>query len=242
MRKLGRGVRCMKRPIKVLIIEDDENIAELIQLYIEKTGYSSITAYDGEEGLKKFYNESPDCIILDLMLPKIDGWEICKMIRMEDKKIPIIMLTGKGETYDIVHGLEIGADDYIVKPFDPNELIARVKSVLRRTILSNDETEILQFDNIEINLKEYRVLIDGKQVLMAPRELELLYYLAMNSNQVLSRQQLLDKIWGYDYEGDPRTVDVHIKRIRDKLNANGASWSVVTIRGVGYRFEEKQHA
>lgn len=232
----------MKRPIKVLIIEDDENIAELIQLYIEKTGYSSITAYDGEEGLKKFYNESPDCIILDLMLPKIDGWEICKMIRMEDKKIPIIMLTGKGETYDIVHGLEIGADDYIVKPFDPNELIARVKSVLRRTILSNDETEILQFDNIEINLKEYRVLIDGKQVLMAPRELELLYYLAMNSNQVLSRQQLLDKIWGYDYEGDPRTVDVHIKRIRDKLNANGASWSVVTIRGVGYRFEEKQHA
>lgn len=232
----------MKRPIKVLIIEDDENIAELIQLYIEKTGYSSITAYDGEEGLKKFYNESPDCIILDLMLPKIDGWEICKMIRMEDKKIPIIMLTGKGETYDIVHGLEIGADDYIVKPFDPNELIARVKSVLRRTILSNDETEILQFDNIEINLKEYRVLIDGKQVLMAPRELELLYYLAMNSNQVLSRQQLLDKIWGYDYEGDPRTVDVHIKRIRDKLTANGASWSVVTIRGVGYRFEEKQHA
>lgn len=232
----------MKRPIKVLIIEDDENIAELIQLYIEKIGFSSITAYDGEEGLKKFYNESPDCIILDLMLPKIDGWEICKMIRMEDKKIPIIMLTGKGETYDIVHGLEIGADDYIVKPFDPNELIARVKSVLRRTILSNDETEILQFDNIEINLKEYRVLIDGKQVLMAPRELKLLYYLAMNSNQVLSRQQLLDKIWGYDYEGDPRTVDVHIKRIRDKLTANGASWSVVTIRGVGYRFEEKQHA
>lgn len=242
MRKLGRGVRCMKRPIKVLIIEDDENIAELIQLYIEKTGYSSITAYDGEEGLEKFYTESPDCIILDLMLPKIDGWEICKMIRMEDKKIPIIMLTGKGETYDIVHGLEIGADDYIVKPFDPNELIARVKSVLRRTILSNDETEILQFDNIEINLKEYRMLIDGKQVLMAPRELKLLYYLAMNSNQVLSRQQLLDKIWGYDYEGDPRTVDVHIKRIRDKLTANGASWSVVTIRGVGYRFEEKQHA
>lgn len=232
----------MKKPIKVLTIEDDANIAELIQLYIEKVGFSSITAIDGEEGLEKFYNESPDCIILDLMLPKINGWEVCKIIRMEDKKIPIIMLTGKGETYDIVHGLEIGADDYIVKPFDPNELIARVKSVLRRTILSNDETEILQFDNIEINLKEYRVLIDGKQVLMAPRELELLYYLAMNSNQVLSRQQLLDKIWGYDYEGDPRTVDVHIKRIRDKLNANGASWSVVTIRGVGYRFEEKQHA
>lgn len=231
----------MKKPIKVLTIEDDVNIAELIQLYIEKVGFSSITAIDGEEGLEKFYNESPDCIILDLMLPKINGWEVCKIIRMEDKKIPIIMLTGKGETYDIVNGLEIGADDYIVKPFDPNELIARVKTVLRRTILSNNVTDILQFDNIVINLKEYRVLIGGKQVLMAPREMELLYFLALNSNQVLSRRQLLDKIWGYDYEGDPRTVDVHIKRIRDKLSAHGAKWSVTTIRGVGYRFEEKKN-
>jgi DNA-binding response OmpR family regulator len=231
----------MKKPIKVLTIEDDANIAELIQLYIEKVGFSSITAIDGEEGLKKFYNESPDCIILDLMLPKINGWEVCKIIRMEDKKIPIIMLTGKGETYDIVNGLEIGADDYIVKSFDPNELIARVKTVLRRTILSNNVTDILQFDNIVINLKEYRVLIGGKQVLMAPREMELLYFLALNSNQVLSRRQLLDKIWGYDYEGDPRTVDVHIKRIRDKLSAHGAKWSVTTIRGVGYRFEEKKN-
>lgn len=231
----------MKKPIKVLTIEDDANIAELIQLYIEKVGFSSITAIDGEEGLEKFYNESPDCIILDLMLPKINGWEVCKIIRMEDKKIPIIMLTGKGETYDIVNGLEIGADDYIVKPFDPNELIARVKTVLRRTILSNNVTDILQFDNIVINLKEYRVLIGGKQVLMAPREMELLYFLALNSNQVLSRRQLLDKIWGYDYEGDPRTVDVHIKRIRYKLSAHGAKWSVTTIRGVGYRFEEKKN-
>lgn len=231
----------MKKPIKVLTIEDDANIAELIQLYIEKVGFSSITAIDGEEGLEKFYNESPDCIILDLMLPKINGWEVCKIIRMEDKKIPIIMLTGKGETYDIVNGLEIGADDYIVKPFDPNELIARVKTVIRRTILSNNVTDILQFDNIIINLKEYRVLIGGKQVLMAPREMELLYFLALNSNQVLSRRQLLDKIWGYDYEGDPRTVDVHIKRIRDKLSAHGAKWSVTTIRGVGYRFEEKKN-
>jgi DNA-binding response OmpR family regulator len=231
----------MKKPIKVLTIEDDANIAELIQLYIEKVGFSSITAIDGEEGLEKFYNESPDCIILDLMLPKINGWEVCKIIRMEDKKIPIIMLTGKGETYDIVNGLEIGADDYIVKPFDPNELIARVKTVLRRTILSNNVTDILQFDNIVINLKEYRVLIGGKQLLMAPREMELLYFLALNSNQVLSRRQLLDKIWGYDYEGDPRTVDVHIKRIRDKLSAHGAKWSVTTIRGVGYRFEEKKN-
>jgi len=232
----------MKRPIKVLTIEDDPNIAELIQLYIEKIGFSSIIAYDGEEGMDKFYNESPDCIILDLMLPKMNGWEICKMIRMEDKQIPIIMLTGKGETYDIIRGLEMGADDYIVKPFDPNELIARVKAVLRRTIFSNGETDTIQFGNIVINVKEYRVLINGQQVVMPPREMELLYYLAMNSNRVLTRQQLLDKIWGYDFEGDPRTVDVHIKRIRDKLTAHGADWSVTTIRGVGYRFEEKKNA
>jgi DNA-binding response OmpR family regulator len=232
----------MKRPIKVLIIEDDPNIVELIQLYLEKAGFSSIAAYDGEEGLTQFYHESPDCIILDLMLPKMNGWEVCKMIRLEDKQLPIVMLTGKGETYDIVNGLEIGADDYIVKPFDPNELIARVKSVLRRTILSESEKGNLHFANIVINIKEYRVLIDEKQVMMAPREMELFYYLAMNPNQVISRQQLLDRIWGYDFDGDPRTVDVHIKRIRDKLAAHHADWSVVTIRGVGYRFEEKQYA
>ncbi|RDW15873.1 response regulator transcription factor [Oceanobacillus chungangensis] len=232
----------MKRPIKVLIIEDDPNIVELIQLYMDKIGFSSISAYDGEEGLELFYNESPDCIILDIMLPKMNGWEVCKAIRLEDKQIPIVMLTGKGETYDIINGLDIGADDYIVKPFDPNELIARVKSVLRRTILSESEKDNLHFDNIIINMKEYRILINGEKVLMAPREMELFYYLAMNPNQVLTRQQLLDRIWGFEFNGDPRTVDVHIKRIRDKLAAHHADWSVVTIRGVGYRFEEKHHA
>lgn len=190
----------------------------------------------------KFYNESPNCILLDLMLPKMNGWEVCKMIRIENKQVPIIMLTGKGESYDIVQGLDMGADDYIVKPFDPNVLMARVKSVLRRTILSDSEKDNLQFSNIVINMKEYRVLIDGKQVTLAPREMELFYYLAMNPNQVISRQQLLDRIWGYEFDGDPRTVDVHIKRIRDKLVANNADWSVITIRGVGYRFEEKNHA
>ncbi|WBL16717.1 response regulator transcription factor [Sutcliffiella sp. NC1] len=232
----------MKHPIKILTIEDDPNIVELIQLYMEKMGFSCTAAYDGEEGLEKFYNESPDCILLDLMLPKMNGWEVCKMIRIENKHVPIIMLTGKGESYDIVQGLEMGADDYIVKPFDPNVLMARVKSVLRRTILSDSEKGNLQFSNIVINLKEYRVLIDGKQVTLAPREMELFYYLAMNPNQVISRQQLLDRIWGYEFDGDPRTVDVHIKRIRDKLVANNAHWSVITIRGVGYRFEEKIHA
>lgn len=231
----------MKRPIKVLIIEDDPNIVELIQLYMHQIGFSFISAYDGEEGMEQFYNESPDCIILDIMLPKMNGWEVCKAIRLEDKQTPIIMLTGKGETYDIVNGLGIGADDYIVKPFDPNELIARVKSALRRTILSEGEKDNLQFDNIVINMKEYRVLINGEQVLMAPREMELFYYLAMNANQVITRRKLLDRIWGYDFTGDSRTVDVHIKRIRDKLAAHHADWSVVTIRGIGYRFEEKQN-
>lgn len=232
----------MKRPIKVLIIEDDPHIIELIQLYMDKIGFSSISAYDGEVGLEQFYSESPDCIILDIMLPQMNGWEVCKAIRLEDKQVPIIMLTGKGETYDIINGLEMGADDYMVKPFDPNELTARVKSVLRRTILLESEKDILQFDNIVVNMKEYRVLINGEQVLMAPREMELFYYLAMNPKKVLTRQQLLDRIWGYDFHGDPRTVDVHIKRVRDKLAALHADWSVVTIRGVGYRFEEKRHA
>ncbi len=232
----------MKRPIKVLIIEDDSNIVELIQLYMDKIGFSSISASDGEEGLELFYNESPDCILLDIMLPKMNGWEVCKEIRLLDKQVPIIMLTGKGETYDIIQGLDIGADDYVVKPFDPNELIARIKTVLRRTILSDSEKDELHFDNIVINMKEYRVLINEKQVLMAPKEMELFYYLAMNPNQVLTRQQLLDRVWGYEFDGDPRTVDVHIKRIRDKLAAHQADWSVATIRGVGYRFEVKSFA
>ena len=169
----------MKHPIKILTIEDDPNIVDLIQLYMKKSGFSSISAYDGEEGLKLFYNESPDCIILDIMLPKLDGWEVCKIIRLEDKHVPIIMLTGKGEIYDIIKGLEMGADDYIVKPFDPNELVARVKSVLRRSILLESEQDELQYGNIILKIKEYRIIIDGKQVTMAPREMELFYYLAM---------------------------------------------------------------
>lgn len=231
----------MKRPIKILIIEDDPNIVELIQLYLDKVGYSYVSASDGEEGLELFFTESPDCVILDIMLPKMNGWEVCKAIRLEDKQVPIIMLTGKGETYDVIKGLEIGADDYVVKPFDPNELTARIKTVLRRTILSENEKDKLQFDNIVISTKEYRVLINDEEVLMAPKEMELFYYLAMNPKQVLTRQQLLDRVWGYEFNGDPRTVDVHIKRIRDKLAAHQTNWSIVTIRGVGYRFEEKSN-
>ena len=232
----------MKRPIKILIIEDDVNIVELIQLYMDKVGFSSIAALDGEEGLELFFKEAPDCILLDIMVPKMNGWEVCKAIRLEDKQVPIIMLTGKGETYDIINGLDIGADDYVVKPFDPNELMARIKTVLRRTILSESEKDKLQFNNISIDMKEYRVLINNQPIMMAPKEMELFYYLAMNPKQVLTRQQLLDRVWGYEFNGDPRTVDVHIKRIRDKLAAYQADWSVVTIRGIGYRFEENGNA
>lgn len=231
----------MKHPIKILTIEDDPNIVELIKLYCEKMGFSCIAAYDGEEGLKMYYEQSPDCIVLDLMLPKLNGWEVCKIIRIENKEIPIIMLTGKGETEDIIGGLHIGADDYVVKPFDPNELMARISAVLRRTILPDSEKDELQYGNINIKMKEYRVTINDEEVIMPPREMELFYYLALHPNRVFSRQQLLDQVWGYDFEGDERTVDVHIKRIRDKLNAYQANWTVTTIRGVGYRFEEKQH-
>lgn len=231
----------MKRPIKILIIEDDDTIVELIQLYIDKIGFSSITATDGEEGLNLFYSESPDCLLLDIMLPKMNGWEVCRAIRLEDKHIPIIMLTGRGESYDIINGLDIGADDYVVKPFDPNELTARIKTVLRRTVLSESRMDKLQLDNIVIDMKEYRVMINDREVPMPPKEMELFYYMALHPNQVLTRQQLLDRVWGYEFDGDPRTVDVHIKRIRDKLAANKADWAVATIRGVGYRFGGTPH-
>ncbi len=231
----------MKRPIKILIIEDDDTIVELIRLYIDKIGFSSIAAADGEEGLDLFYSESPDCILLDIMLPKMNGWEVCRAIRLEDKHVPIIMLTGRGESYDIINGLDIGADDYVVKPFDPNELTARIKTVLRRTILSESRMDKLQFDNIIIDMKEYRVMIDDREVPMPPKEMELFYYMALHPNQVLTRQQLLDRVWGHEFDGDPRTVDVHIKRIRDKLTAHKAKWAVATIRGVGYRFGGTSH-
>lgn len=231
----------MKRPIKILIIEDDDTIVELIQLYIDKIGFSSITATDGEEGLNLFYSESPDCLLLDIMLPKMNGWEVCRAIRLEDKHIPIIMLTGRGESYDIINGLDIGADDYVVKPFDPNELTARIKTVLRRTVLSESRMDKLQLDNIVIDMKEYRVMINDREVPMPPKEMELFYYMALHPNQVLTRQQLLDRVWGYEFDGDPRTVDVHIKRIRDKLAANKADWALATIRGVGYRFGGTPH-
>ncbi|ADC50068.1 two component transcriptional regulator, winged helix family protein [Alkalihalophilus pseudofirmus OF4] len=229
------------KALSVLIIEDDPHIAELIQLYMEKLGYLTQVAYDGEAGLESYYETYPDFIFLDIMLPKIDGWELCQEIRWDNKKIPIIMLTGKGESQDKIKGLDIGADDYVVKPFDPNELVARMKAVMRRADLLNDEDQVVSLLGLVVDKKEYKAAAGDKEITMPPKELDLLYYLASYPNQVFTRQQLLDQIWGYAFEGDPRTIDVHIKRIREKLTEADAKWTIKTIRGVGYKFLEKEH-
>ncbi|PIC56973.1 DNA-binding response regulator [Sporosarcina sp. P12(2017)] len=226
----------MNKQIKVLVIEDDPYICELIILYAEKNGYIVSTANDGMTGLEMFYDCSPDLVILDIMLPGMDGWEVCKEIRRFDKT-PIIMLTGKGESYDKLKGFNLGADDYIVKPFDPNELMARINAVLRRAYPMLGTNEIIELPELKINLQHYKVTYKKQEIVLPPKEMELLYFLTSHSNQVFTRQQLLEKIWGLDYEGDPRTVDVHIKRIRDKLGNANAYWRVTTIRGVGYKFE-----
>ncbi|MDE5413403.1 response regulator transcription factor [Alkalihalobacterium chitinilyticum] len=222
---------------KVLIIEDDVNICELISLYIEKQGHIAILSTDGEDGLSKFYDEQPDMIILDIMLPKLDGWQVCKDIRRDNSTIPIIMLTGMGESYDKIRGLDLGADDYIVKPFDPNELIARMKAVMRRVHPLFDEKELIDWPSLAIDMNQYQVLVHGKELTMPPKELELLYFFATHPNQVFSRLQLLDQVWGFDFDGDPRTIDVHVKRLREKLGHPTTQWALKTIRGVGYKFE-----
>lgn len=226
----------MQKTLRVLIVEDDPHISELISLYIEKEGFQAICAEDGEIGLSLYFDNSPDFIILDIMLPEMDGWEVCQAIRRDNPDIPIIMLTGKGESYDKIRGLTIGADDYIVKPFDPNELIARVKAVMRRTNSINLK-ELITLPDLVINMSEYKATYKNKELLMPPKEMELLYFLSLNPNQVFTRQQLLDKIWGYDYDGDPRTIDVHIKRIREKIEPESDSWALKTIRGIGYKLE-----
>lgn len=226
---------------KILIIEDDLSIVELLKLYLEQADFNIVVAANGEEGLERYYNEQPDCILLDLMLPEMDGLEICRMIRLDDRSTPIIMLTGKGESYDIIKGLNTGADDYVVKPFNPNELMARIKSVLRRSEQTQHGSDILKVDGMTIVLNEYRLIINNIEYFLAPKEIELLHYLVSFPNQIISRQQILDKIWGPYFEGDHRTLDVHIKRIRDKLMSAGAAGKIKTIRGVGYRFEVKNN-
>lgn len=225
---------------KVLVVDDDQNIAELIRLYLEKEMYEVRIAYDGKKAVNVFYEWTPDLVILDLMIPQMDGYEVCKQIR-KTGSIPIIMLTARGEVIDKVLGLELGADDYIVKPFDPKELLARVKAVLRRT-QSNDliKEEKLVFPGISIDKNDYTVTFKGKRIEMPPKELELLYFLAFSPNQVFTREQLLEKVWDYDYIGDSRTVDVHIKRLREKLHDDMGRWEIKTVWGVGYKFEVKR--
>ena len=227
--------------ISVLIAEDDRNIAELLQMYLEKEGYAVTVAGDGGQGLAKFRAIKPDLVLLDVMMPVMDGWSVCKAIRAESQ-VPIIMLTAKGETDDKVSGLKAGADDYITKPFEMKEVLARIEAVLRRTagVTTEKKARRLVFDKLEINLDSYELLVDGKKVDTPPKELELLYHLAATPNRVYTRNQLLDEVWGFDYFGDSRTVDVHVKRLREKLENVHANWSLKTVWGVGYKFEVLQ--
>ena len=223
-------------PRKVLIVEDDTNIAELLHLYLEKEGFDTAVAGDGGKGVELFRAFRPDLVLLDIMLPVMDGWSVLKKIR-ENDKTPVIMLTAKGETQDKVAGLEGGADDYIVKPFEMKEVLARIHAVLRRTEIPNDTSKRLTFDKLVINLDSYELQVDGKRVDTPPKELELLFHLAASPNRVFTRNQLLDEVWGFDYFGDSRTVDVHIKRLREKLEGVSEQWSLKTVWGVGYKFE-----
>lgn len=233
MRKQGKTVAK-----KILIVEDEANIRELLRLYLEREGYAVIEAENGVEGIKMWKSEKPDMLLLDVMMPVMDGWAVCKEIRAESD-VPIIMLTAKGETADRVSGLEMGADDYIVKPLEMPEVIARVRAVFRR-MAPDDAPEKLTFDNLVIDKQAYDLIIKGKRVDAPPKEIELLYYLASSPNRVFTRAQLLDDVWGFDYFGDTRTVDVHVKRLREKLEGVSDKWEVKTVWGVGYKFETKE--
>ena len=223
--------------IKVLIVEDDKNISDLLQLYLQKEGYTVLSAVDGGDGLAKFRAESPDLVLLDLMMPVMDGWSVCKAIRAESKT-PVIMLTAKGETDDKVLGLKTGADDYITKPFEMKEVLARIEAVLRRADRA-PETKVrkLSFDKLTIDMDAFELTVDGRKVDTPPKEMELLFYLASSPNRVYTRNQLLDEVWGFDYFGDSRTVDVHVKRLREKLEGVSEKWCLKTVWGVGYKFE-----
>ena len=223
---------------KLLIVDDEPNICESLRLYLENEGYEVKIASDGVEGVSYFKMYEPDIVLLDIMMPRKDGWQVCREIR-EISSRPIIMLTAKGEIFDKVLGLELGADDFIVKPFDMKELSARIKAVLRRysSHESSGDDEVVKFDNIEVSRQKYELKLCGKSVDIPPKELELLYFLASNYNRVFTRDQLLDKVWGFDYLGDSRTVDVHVKRLREKLEGISEKWVLKTVWGVGYKFE-----
>lgn len=225
---------------KILIVDDDVNICELLNLYLKKDGFDTVIANDGEQAVEYATKYSPDLILLDIMLPKLDGWQVCREIR-KTIETPIIMLTAKGETFDKILGLELGADDYISKPFDTKEVIARIKAVLRRTHDNDKNSQIseVRYDKLRINLTNYELEVNGVKIDTPPKELELVYHLASNPNRVYTRDQLLDEVWGFDYYGDSRTVDVHVKRLREKLEGVSEEWSLKTVWGVGYKFEVK---
>lgn len=223
---------------KILVIDDDPIMSEMLKTYFEGEGYEVKTVADGAEGVSYFKMYEPDLVLLDIMLPKKDGWQVCREIRETSSK-PIIMVTAKSDVFDKVLGLELGADDFVVKPFDPKELSARVKAVLRRcqAHTGQNDDEVIRFDNIEISKLKYELKLRGRSIDIPPKELELLYFLASNYNRVFTRDQLLDKVWGFDYLGDSRTVDVHVKRLREKLEGVSDKWVLKTVWGVGYKFE-----
>ena len=225
---------------KILVVDDDTSICELLRVYLEKEDYQVVIANDGMSAVSTFKEESPSLVLLDIMLPKLDGWQVCREIR-KFSETPIIMLTAKGEVFDRVLGLELGADDYVVKPFETKEIVARIKAVLRRSAASvAEELKEVHYDKLSINLTNYELKVNGVQVDTPPKEMELIFHLAKNANRVFTRDQLLDEVWGYDYYGDSRTVDVHVKRLREKLTGVSDKWELRTVWGVGYKFETKE--
>ena len=223
--------------IKIMVVDDDSNICELLRLYLEKEKFTVVTAADGQQALDLFDKEKPDLMLLDVMMPRLDGWQVCREIRKKSQ-CPIIMVTAKGELFDRVLGLELGADDYVVKPFEAKEVIARIRAVLRRSgINEQKQSRTVEYEGLSINMETYELKVNGKVVDTPPKEMELIYHLASNPNRVYTRDQLLDEVWGFDYYGDSRTVDVHVKRLREKLEGVSSQWSVKTVWGVGYKFE-----
>ncbi|MBQ2605062.1 MAG: response regulator transcription factor [Acutalibacteraceae bacterium] len=225
---------------KIMVVDDDTNICEILRLYLEKEDFQVVIANTGNDALRLFETERPDFVLLDIMLPGLDGWQVCREIRKQSQ-CPIIMITAKGETFDTVLGLELGADDYITKPFESKVVVARIRAVLRRTGQpSSMPIKEVKWDKLSINLTNYELRVDGKQIDTPPKEMELIYHLASNPNRVFTRDQLLDEVWGFDYYGDSRTVDVHIKRLREKLEGVSDKWVLKTVWGVGYKFEVKE--
>ncbi|MDL2218967.1 response regulator transcription factor [Ruminococcaceae bacterium OttesenSCG-928-O06] len=229
---------------RIMIVDDDKNICELLRLYLEKEGYDTHLAHDGEAAFNAFEDYSPDLVLLDIMMPKQDGWETCRKIRATSE-VPIIMLTAKGDTFDKVLGLELGADDYIVKPFETKEVVARIKAVLRRTNRTGKEADAddkrIAYENLELDLNKYELKVCGKTVEAPPKEMELLFFLASHPDRVFTRDQLLDEVWGFEYFGDSRTIDVHVKRLREKIEGASDAWELATVWSVGYKFEVKQN-